>query len=289
MTPDHYATLGLSPTSEDVVIRAAYRALIRRYHPDGNDSPTAAARSRAINAAYAVLVDPAQRADYDKLRAAEAWPLAPLRRSPLTAPSRIFAAASVAVLLVVVYLITWSPMTLVTPAEHVTFVPPRIPNFVRDVPILPRASPEVVAVPEASEAPVADPQLEESLPLPTPLPVLGAPRLTAQTTAPKPRLAKRAAPQPAAATALVRAQAKAVPTSNPDLANLDRQQGLLYTQSWLRADAPKRARLQATRTRFLARRDGCRSGTCTRAAYLDRMREVGQIMIAPAKADPKAP
>ena len=116
MTPDYYATLGLSPTSEDVVIRAAYRALIRRYHPDGNASAPAAARARAINAAYAVLSDPDKRAEYDEMRAAEAWPNAPLRRPCLPAPSRLFAAASVTVLLVLVFLVTWSPLPLVEAA-----------------------------------------------------------------------------------------------------------------------------------------------------------------------------
>ena len=32
--PDHYATLGVLPDAEDIVVRAAYRALAQRYHPD---------------------------------------------------------------------------------------------------------------------------------------------------------------------------------------------------------------------------------------------------------------
>lgn len=31
---DYYATLGVTPQAEDVVIKAAYRALAQRYHPD---------------------------------------------------------------------------------------------------------------------------------------------------------------------------------------------------------------------------------------------------------------
>lgn len=65
MTRDYYAILGVTPASEDVVIRAAYRALMRRYHPDSNSSSEAAERAQAINAAYAVLSDPEQRARYD--------------------------------------------------------------------------------------------------------------------------------------------------------------------------------------------------------------------------------
>jgi curved DNA-binding protein CbpA len=65
---DYYAVLGVSPSSEDVVIQAAYRALMRRYHPDTNCSPEAARKCIEINAAYAVLGDPAARAAYDARR-----------------------------------------------------------------------------------------------------------------------------------------------------------------------------------------------------------------------------
>ena len=44
MTEDHYATLGVEPRSEAAAIRAAYLALMRRYHPDKNDSPAAVER-----------------------------------------------------------------------------------------------------------------------------------------------------------------------------------------------------------------------------------------------------
>ena len=32
--PNHYSILGVATNAEDVVIRAAYRALVQRYHPD---------------------------------------------------------------------------------------------------------------------------------------------------------------------------------------------------------------------------------------------------------------
>jgi len=63
---DHYSVLGVTPASEDVVIRAAYHALMRRYHPDADPSEEGAELSRAINEAYAVLRDPAKRARYDE-------------------------------------------------------------------------------------------------------------------------------------------------------------------------------------------------------------------------------
>ena len=62
---DHYATLGVAPTSPRQVIRAAYLQLMRRYHPDRNPSAAAAARAREITAAYAVLSVAEDRAKYD--------------------------------------------------------------------------------------------------------------------------------------------------------------------------------------------------------------------------------
>ena len=65
MKKDHYSILGVTPASEDVVIRAAYRALMRRYHPDADASAEAAERAREINEAYRVLSEPESRARYD--------------------------------------------------------------------------------------------------------------------------------------------------------------------------------------------------------------------------------
>lgn len=70
MARDHYEVLGVAPTSEDVVIRAAYRALMRRYHPDKGPAAELSGRALEINAAYAVLGDPDKRARYDGTLAA---------------------------------------------------------------------------------------------------------------------------------------------------------------------------------------------------------------------------
>jgi hypothetical protein len=83
---DYYAILGVSPASEDVVIRAAYRALMRRYHPDTDSSSDSTERARAINAAYAVLSDPEQRARYDGFLAAHG--LIKLERQPAVGQAR---------------------------------------------------------------------------------------------------------------------------------------------------------------------------------------------------------
>jgi curved DNA-binding protein CbpA len=63
-----YDVLNVSPDAEPVVIEAAYRALMKKYHPDQaaaagtKESPGAA----EINQAFAVLRDPERRADYDR-------------------------------------------------------------------------------------------------------------------------------------------------------------------------------------------------------------------------------
>lgn len=65
MERDYYAILGVGAKAEPVEIRAAYRALMRIYHPDADRSEEAADRAREINAAYSVLSNPDRRADYD--------------------------------------------------------------------------------------------------------------------------------------------------------------------------------------------------------------------------------
>ena len=62
---DHYSILGVTPKAEPAEIRAAYRALMRIYHPDADRSSEAADRARQINAAYSVLNNPERRASYD--------------------------------------------------------------------------------------------------------------------------------------------------------------------------------------------------------------------------------
>jgi hypothetical protein len=65
---DYYAILGVAPTSDDVVIRAAYRALMLKYHPDTNADARSTLKAAQINEAYKVLSDTSERARYDELR-----------------------------------------------------------------------------------------------------------------------------------------------------------------------------------------------------------------------------
>lgn len=62
--PNYYRVLQVDPEAESEVIKAAYRALSRKYHPDGSHpSPD---RMKQINDAYAVLSDPVTRARYSE-------------------------------------------------------------------------------------------------------------------------------------------------------------------------------------------------------------------------------
>ena len=58
----YYELLQVTPTADLEIITAAYRALIRRHHPDRNPSPTADATTKLLNEAWEVLSDPAKRA-----------------------------------------------------------------------------------------------------------------------------------------------------------------------------------------------------------------------------------
>src|SRR6202795_3402547 len=67
---DLYAILGVHPSAEDIVIRAAFKALAQRYHPDRfNGSMEEAHRRMAdLTNAYETLADPARRRKYDRRR-----------------------------------------------------------------------------------------------------------------------------------------------------------------------------------------------------------------------------
>ena len=64
----HYETLEVSRNASPEVIRAAYKSLIQRYHPDKNPGTAAAAtRAQQVSVAYAVLSVPESRAAYDEM------------------------------------------------------------------------------------------------------------------------------------------------------------------------------------------------------------------------------
>jgi len=63
----HYEVLGLSSLAEDVVIKAAFKAMAQKYHPDKNKNKEHCNELMTkLNAAYKVLSDPKLREKYDE-------------------------------------------------------------------------------------------------------------------------------------------------------------------------------------------------------------------------------
>ena len=70
----HYDNLKVARGAPHEVIRAAYKALSQKYHPDKNPGDEKAARIMAIvNTAYNSLSDPQRRKEHDEWIAAEEW------------------------------------------------------------------------------------------------------------------------------------------------------------------------------------------------------------------------
>jgi curved DNA-binding protein CbpA len=80
---DPYEILQVHRKAEPEVIRAAYRALARKYHPDFGGEP---ARMVAISEAFAILGDVERRTAYDAQAARTHTRRATDRKSTVTAP-----------------------------------------------------------------------------------------------------------------------------------------------------------------------------------------------------------
>ena len=106
---NYYEILGVDRGAEQEVIDAAFRAMMRRYHPDTFVGPKAEAERRAkqLNEAYAVLRNPERRRAYDETLGPAAPPPPPVyetlpnpdaRRAVPRAALALGAAATVAAL-----------------------------------------------------------------------------------------------------------------------------------------------------------------------------------------------
>ena len=88
----HYDNLKVARLAPQEVIRAAYKALSQKYHPDKNPGDEKAARIMAIiNSAYGTLADPQRRREHDEWIAAEEWEvewLESTRQEEVRAPGR---------------------------------------------------------------------------------------------------------------------------------------------------------------------------------------------------------
>jgi len=64
---EHYEVLGIEPRSDSETLQRAYAELAQKYHPNNPDTGDPEA-FEAVNAAYEVLSDPAQRFAFDNLK-----------------------------------------------------------------------------------------------------------------------------------------------------------------------------------------------------------------------------
>src|ERR1043166_3929614 len=80
---NYYVVLGIPEDADEETTRRAFRALVRRYHPDAG-AGSSPEKFREIVDAYETLRDPVRRATYDSsLRAAQ-----PRRRRTSVEPTR---------------------------------------------------------------------------------------------------------------------------------------------------------------------------------------------------------
>jgi TonB family protein len=87
--PSHYESLNVTRDAPPEVIRAAYRSLSQKHHPDKNTgSHEAAQMMMRLNAAYSVLSDPDQRRLYDLQMLEEQFARAAHFDMPEEAPKR---------------------------------------------------------------------------------------------------------------------------------------------------------------------------------------------------------
>ena len=280
MTGDCYAILGVHPAAEDVVIGAAYRALMRHYHPDTNPDPAAQARAREITAAYALLRDPAKRAEYDARRAAEEDLWREDDPSPPAPPPAMRAAGIVSALAALGLVVAaWAWPQTAPPARGPSAQPPPSKAVAADSGPAPLAElgPEherLAALREEIAPPDPPPVADVPAPIPEaidpPIPVKLA---SAAPVRPKPQPKRAAAVPPRTASNM-----KSQRPGSERVTTLDRLSSGFFSQSMVHATATKKEQLLSMRDRFAAERGACRSEACVAGTYVRQMRETSAIM-----------
>ena len=227
---DHYAILGVAPNAHATVIRAAYLALMREYHPDRNPSAAAADKAQAIIAAYKVLGDFDRRSEYDWARrrareAAEAAAARPTRK--VSTLSMTLAGIGLAAAAALMLMPSPTPLPAPTPRPVAAKAPDtRVPEVrvaetrrvpikqtpptpVRQPPVKPRLA---EAVPPAPAAPASAPFATlRPKPVARPAPVKVA---TAEPARSEPKKVERRSPQTRPATRQA-AVARPAPVARP--------------------------------------------------------------------------
>lgn len=292
---DCYAVLGLSPNAEGVVIRAAYLALMRSYHPDRNPSAEAAARARAVTEAYETIGDPESRAEYDARRWDQfefldfADKTEPPRRQWRPAPwLGVVAVSVVPVILAVMAL----PLPQVGGAD--TAQPTETFSGKTGATEGAAATGSKSAETRPSAPPASVSRLAEASPPPAP----AAPSQTEKARAGPAQTIAQAAPaktkvvgQPTRATAVAAAPSAAPAKPAPidekaRVAALESQSTSFYNQSVNLADGAGRLQLQRARDLFVASRNACRSDKCVGDAHANYIRDIALIVQKRAQTTP---
>jgi hypothetical protein len=283
LSTDCYAILGVSPKAEDVVIGAAYRALMRHYHPDTNPDPEAQAKAQAITAAYAILRDPAKRADYDAQRAADdLWSEdddeAPRKPPPAMRTVGIALAALALALVAMVWTLAerqpappadHTPMmkqdeagSQPMPAEPVVQLEPeseRLARLREEAEILTQGQ-----APPAEEIVAAEPVI--------------APKASPGVAVRAPPSRRKAMPAPVPPRQVASKPKAAPPKKDERLATVETMAAGYFTQSMANASDAKKELLVGARDRSAAKRKACRSDSCIADAYVRQIRETSAIM-----------
>ena len=256
----------MSPAAEDVVIGAAYRALMRHYHPDTNPDPAAQARVRQITAAYAVLRDPARRAEYDaQRRDGDLWSPDDAGDAPRTPPPAMravgIAAAVIALGLVAA---AWKLADKAPPAQSMGDPPTAQPQPAKSTSGL--TYPAIQLEPESERLARLREQTEILAPAPAPPP-------PDESVPLDPLLAP-----PSAQSVSIVPPGRSVAPRSARLATLDTQAARLFTQSMALATDARKGLLVVARNRAAAARKVCASDACIADAYVRQIRETRAIM-----------
>ena len=312
----HYHTLQVVPWAEESVIRAAYRALIRLYHPDTNQDPEAQLRVREINAAFAVLSDPMKRAAYDEFPTLSEEPdvqapasVATDRRRRWSARGTGVASVGMAVIVLSLTVATW-PQLGSRPARRdpnkeakAGRIPPPPESLPKrnsiempphGIPAASAVSNRILVLPKARTRDVIEDPLNDS--------ATTISKRDIATASPKPNPQKAMANQIAAENVIPKAasvaQASNVDARTPAAAGCsgaaskvgagecgdDRQVQVeriaagFFKQSMNHADAQKQQLLLSARTRAVFSRTLCHSSECVTQTYLRQMRDTTDIM-----------
>ena len=285
---NHYRTLGVAPWAEDTVIRAAYVALMRTYHPDRNKDPEAEARVREITSAFSVLGDPQRRAAYDALGALrkETGIGEDFEPRPPRPPMRNMGIASVALAVVVsLAFVAWPKVSPPTgPNLHRAAVAKPETAHVATAPALPPPAPKLFVQPARVSSPVAPAPVKTIAPKP---PVREATLPQPKSHAPGPskrEIALKAVPK-TLAPMHVSVQAAPAPVSPPVAAKADDRRAQVeriatgfLRQSLDHADSAKQQLLLSASSRAATLRAACRSDDCVTGTYLRQIRDTSAIM-----------